>query len=179
MGLCRGLSVLLGISAVDKDVRLFVPALTAAVIVTVFITAVAQLAREETHPRHVLVDAWVPPAVLTIGFVVFTHLAPQVPFIQRPAVTLSYAAALVLAVGAAVHITLTALPGNTDDTYRVHAALKRIVPQTIGQLISALLLLQAAFVFASGTTPMVWVLGCGLVCLWPVNRLLARVFYAS
>jgi hypothetical protein len=53
------------------------------------------------------------------------------------------------------------------------------MPRVIGNLIRVLLLFQAAFCFAFGTSLPALVCGVSLLLLFPVSRLAARRFYAS
>ncbi len=53
------------------------------------------------------------------------------------------------------------------------------LPQLVGLLLRLLFVLQAAFVFASGTGEVGWLAGAILLALWPVSSLLSRRFYMS
>jgi 4-hydroxybenzoate polyprenyltransferase len=177
MGLCRGLSVLLGatagiykLSSPTGTTFVWSPllslALFAAAGITVYIAAVTHLARIETH-----VD---PP-----------NLPRTLPFFVLAAVILPF---FVLAVDrtyplGAVNVGLYLIDAYTLYAgYRIHRRLTHNpappIPPIIGQLIRLLLPMQALFCVASRSVAGGIAAGVLLV-LWPISRRVSRRFYAS
>ena len=168
MGLCRGLSMLLGATAVshgELTYRLIgfgrLDHLVIAVgAVIAYIAAVTHLARFETHAPPPASAKWLPVAALTVGAAWF--VAQLSPASQAATVPL-FLIALVSAVQIALRLARDAATP---------------VPPEIGKLIRLLLLIQAAFCAAVGGVEGSLAAGL-LVLLWPISRLLGRWFYAS
>lgn len=177
MGLCRGLSLLLGASFSGG---LNSPALLAAAIVTFYIAAVTNLARHETASSIPAGIRWWPLAALWVGFLAFNFsfeflfAAKLDPNDEPP-----FAAFLLhtnqLAFCA---FFLPAIAAAARTAYKVGQPMQP-VPPLIGTLIRALLFLQAAFCAAAGPLLIgipaaLFLLGC-----WPLSRRTSRRFYAS
>ena len=168
MGLCRGLSLLLGATAVTHG-ELSIPLmlhgrldhLAAALgLVTLYIAAITHLARYETQAVAPVLAKWLPPLVLASGIAIFL---PMVGGMNRPPTIALLVVAFVLSVQA---------------TWRIADAAHQALPSAIGQFIRSLLPLQAAFCAASGE--MVGSLAAGgLLLLWPISRAVSKQFYAS
>lgn len=168
MGLCRGLSVLLGAAAAphgDLLWRLLAAGrmnylLIAVALVTLYVAAITHLARFETKAAVPLVAKWLPMLTLLAGAALF--------LLQVRASTF-WSASLVF--GVAVAGSFSAALALTRD-----AALP--VPPVIGQLIRLLLLVQTAFCAAAGSVGSS--LAAALLLLaWPISRAVSKRFYAS
>ena len=168
MGLCRGLSLLLGATAVphgDLTIRLMLRGrldhvVVAFLLVTLFIAAVTNLARFETKSAAPGFAKWLPAAAIAGGMVNF------VPMVNDPNRT-STLALFVLAffISAQVAWRLTREPHQP-------------IPPMIGTLIRMLLVLQAAYCASSGD--LVGSLAAAvLIVLWPFSRAVGKRFYAS
>ena len=168
MGVCRGLSVLLGASAAphgDLLWRLLAagrlqPLLIAIALVTLFIAAVTHLARFETKAQSPLLAKWLPACVLLGGSALFLTQVRTFTYWSTAAV---FAVAVLGAVAVAIHLTRDATAP---------------VPPFIGQLIRLLLLLQTAFCAAAGTIESS-LCAALLLLAWPVSRVVSKRFYAS
>ena len=159
MGLCRGLSLLLGATPFLQrgvtDPLLLLGAFEAALL---YIAMVTHLARSETRDRSPYYAAWAPFAVLfiTVGLAACR---------ARP-----WGGALVVFGLAAILAALFAARSALGMQER-----RRVVPWHIGVLISALLPLQAMWVAASGR----WDLALVVLALLPLNQVLKRLASAS
>lgn len=167
MGLCRGLSLLLGATAVshgDLTYRLIAfgrlnHVVIAAAIVTTYIAAITNLARFETRAAVPASAKWLPVLALVAGGGLFLH---SLSATGRMGGTPLF----VIAAAGALQVALLLRDSTTP------------VPPQIGALIRLLLLVQAAFCAAVGGVEGSLAAGI-LVLLWPASRLLGRWFYAS
>lgn len=150
MGLCRGLSLLLGASGLPWQ---------AAGLVALYITVVTVIARRETSDRPVGFVRWAPAIVLAAGFVVVLKPLPL------PVLCAGVAVLLAILGGRALSPGLSAWPSR---------GAKYPVPPVIGLWISAMLPIQAALAAAGSAIAAIILLAC-----WPVFRVLSRLFYAS
>ena len=168
MGLCRGLSVLLGAAAAphsDLLWRLLALGrlnhlLIAVGLVTLFIAAVTHLARFETKAASPPSAKWLPVIVLLAGSVLFLTQLYSTTFWSAAAI---FAVAVVSAFTAALKLS-----GDP------HAP----VPPVIGQFIRLLLLLQTAFCAAAGSVESS-LAAAALLIAWPISRAVSKRFYAS
>jgi 4-hydroxybenzoate polyprenyltransferase len=168
MGACRGLSMLLGATAVAHGELTYqligfgrLDHLVGAVaIVIAYIAAVTHLARYETRAAVPASAKWLPVALLIGGAAWF--LWPLNPTSQTASTPL-FVIGIVSAFQTALRLVRD--PGAS-------------VPPEIGKLIRLLLLIQAAFCAAVGGLEGSLAAGL-LVLLWPLSRLLGRWFYAS
>ena len=159
MGLCRGLSLLLGASPfLQRGITDPLLLLGAFEAVLLYIAMVTHLARSETRDRSPYHAAWAPFAVLfiTVGLAACR---------ARP-----WGGALLVFGLAAILATLFAARAALGMQER-----KRVVPWHIGVLITALLPLQAMWVAASGR----WDLALIVLALLPLNQVLKRLAAAS
>ena len=196
MGICRGLSVLLGAAAAPHAGllwRLLVVGrmnllLIAVALVTLFIAAVTHLARFETKTRPPLFAKWLPVLVLFAGAALFLT---QVHATMLPGAGAIFAVAVLSALSVAIHLVRD---------------VSAPVPPRIGELIRLLLLLQSAFCVAGGTFDTLlavarsgggmedgWIEAAltavrtigslrtaGLLLIaWPLSRAVSKRFYAS
>jgi 4-hydroxybenzoate polyprenyltransferase len=168
MGLCRGLSMMLGATAVvhgDLTYPLIVRGrldhlVIALALVVIFIAAVTNLARFETKAAVPRSAKWLP--VLPLAFGGWFFLAEVTP-LARMTPGVLFAVAVISAAQVAMRLTSD---GATP------------VPPQIGQLIRLLLLIQAAFCSALGGVEASLAAGA-LVMLWPISRFVGLWFYAS
>jgi 4-hydroxybenzoate polyprenyltransferase len=175
MGLCRGLSILLGATAGIRELNgeaagvwssLMPLAFFAAIGETLYIAAITHLARIETHADPPKLPRFLPFVGLVVVILPFFLLA-----IDRAHPLGS------------TNIWLYLIAAYTTYAgYKIHERLMRQppppIPPTIGQLIRLLLPLQALFCVASQS-----VTGAAaaavLLILWPISRNVSRRFYAS
>ena len=168
MGLCRGLSLLLGATAVphgDLTLRLMLRGrldhvVAAFLLVTLFIAAITNLARFETKSAIPGFAKWLPAAAIAGGAMSFMPLVSGAG--RQPTIVL-FALAFILSAQVGW--------GLTSDPCRP-------LPPMIGTLIRSIIILQAAFCAAAGD-----VIGAlaaaGLIILWPISRAVGKRFYAS
>ncbi len=168
MGLCRGLSLLLGATAVphgDLSIRLMLDGrlnhlAVAFVLVTLYIAAVTNLARFETKAAAPGFAKWLPAAAIAAGGVNF------LPLVGGPNRNSTFA----------LFILAFAISANT--AWELARQPQLPLPPMIGKLIRLLLVLQAAFCAATGDLP--GSAGAALlIVLWPVSRAVGKRFYAS
>ena len=168
MGLCRGLSLLLGATAVphgDLSIRLMLHRrldhLTIAfLLVTLYIAAITNLARFETKSAAPGIAKWLPAAVIAGGAVSFLRLIHGAN--RNSTVTLFILAFVV----------------SAHAGWQLVSQPQRPLPPMIGRFIRLLLVVQAAFCAAAGG-----IVGSAaaafLIILWPVSRAVGKRFYAS
>ena len=168
MGLCRGLSLLLGATVVphgDLTIRLMLHGrldhlLVAFLLVTFFIAAVTNLARYETKSAAPGFAKWLPAAAIAGG--AFSFL-PMVNDSNRVSTFLLFALAFLISVQTAWQLV-------RDP----HTPL----PPMIGKLIRLLLVIQAAYCAAFGDI-FGSLAAAVFITLWPVSRAVGQRFYAS
>ncbi len=153
MGLCRGLSLLLGASVVGFSSPLV---WIGAGGLTLYVMAVTLVARGELAERR---PAW-------LGFLPLVAVAAiAVVLLQASAVSGVMQGRL----GAALFL-LFSMSGLAAWHIKGGSA----VPPQIGRLISALIFLQASFCLAANAGAVSLGAGLALLVLWPLNRALAR-----
>lgn len=175
MGLCRGLSMMLGATAVphgDLTYRLIAAGrldqvLVPVAITTAYIAVVTNLARFETHTVIPRIPKWLPAITLVLGgFFFLRRLEEGGQFSCTPL--------FVIAIASAFQVGL-----------RLERDPATPVPAEIGKLIRLLLLLQSAYCASAAALGAFFgnTLGYSatviLLALWPISRLLSRWFYAS
>jgi 4-hydroxybenzoate polyprenyltransferase len=168
MGACRGLSMLLGATAVPHgDLTFSLLArgrlnhlLIAIGLTSFYIAAVTNLARHETRIEIPRSAKWLPVVVIAGGAALFLAQLNTTALICSAPLLL---VALVSALQVAIHLTR-----NVSSP----------VPPEIGKLIRLLLLIQAAFCAAVGGFEGL-LAAVVLLLLWPVSGLVGRRFYAS
>lgn len=159
MGLCRGLSLLLGATAASDASGGFV--FMAAGVVTLYIASVTHLARYETHTSAPIWARVLPPVPLAIGLAVIAGQGAAGWRYPAPA-TFALALAFVLL-----------------EVRRLLRQPPPPLPPVIGSLIRVLLLIQCAFCLVRKPTPLAFLCAITLLALWPVSRAVSRRFYAS
>lgn len=163
MGLCRGLSFLLGLAAAQGSGYPVRPVVIAFGFILLYVAAVTRIARTETRPDPGRLSFCLPFMVVIVGGFSFISIVIQ----DR-----DQAIALFL-----MFTWLALLTGMT--AWRLMRSPTESVSAHVGELIGGLMLIQAFLVIGSGATILSWLFGAALIALWPVNRLLARWFYAS
>lgn len=178
MGLCRGLSILLGAAAGTLDIfsptggliriwsALMPLAIVAAVGATLYIAAVTHLARIETLTHPPRLPRSVPYFALVaviLGF--FFSALDRAQLLRYNNIWLYLIATYTLYAGYKIHRRLTHEPSPP-------------IPPIIGQLIRLLLPLQAIFCLASRSNTGAFS-AAALLILWPISRNVSRRFYAS
>jgi len=166
MGICRGLSILLGGAAVPYSRNAAAPVLAAAACMIFYILNVTVIAADETKKKRISARRWMPATIMIFAFF-FLHK------LRMPDYT-NMGLQQVIILGsalAAIYVTFRcgwALSGEPEPA---------IVSRTIGQFIRALIPFQAAMIALS--SPLSWAPALALLALWPFAALLARKFYAS
>ena len=168
MGVCRGLSLLLGAAAAPHPELLgrllatgrLNPLLIACGLVTLYIAAITHLARFETKAQSPPLAKWLPALVLLGGAALFLGQIHTNTFWSTAAI---FAVAGLNALGAAMQLA-------RDPSAPV--------PPVIGQLIRLLLLAQTAFCAAIGSGEASLAAGL-LILAWPISRAVSQRFYAS
>ncbi len=197
MGVCRGLSLLLGAAAaLAPDLLLldtaaavqdfnpllssvfaasallsgqgfFIFAVGAALLIAIYIAAVTNLARHETRPEYPKIARVLPLGTLLIGFVVLQPFTRSLLFDQSPALWL-------------VGIVLCAF--NTSELMRIPPP---PLPPRIGSYIRILPVLQASLCLLPSVptglhkTPASFLAAVTLLACVPLHAWLGKKFYAS
>ena len=170
MGLCRGLSLLVGAAAFGWDGLTDTYVLIAALGLTAFIASVTSIARGETAARKV---RWYLPALCLLGLLAAMGAAIG---LRKGDLLLSHysgtlAFAIVMIVGArAVHQLGKRLKGRPEP---------KCVQQTIGSMLLLLPYLQAGFIAIAAVTWSDSVAPLAVAALTLPSAWLARRFYAS
>ena len=163
MGLCRGLSLLLGASVCGIAPNVSV--IAAALLLTIYIAAVTHLAKGEREVLHIGFKRWLPLLAFMVGCTWFQLNMPElISAWQRLVVFISI---LIVVLLARVGLQL----GKASFS-------KGEIPHCIGRLIAAVILIQVMFIIASGHS----LAGILILCLSGcvvAHYLLARIFYAS
>lgn len=181
MGICRGLSLLLGAAATPSAAWDTASPLLAFDILVLYVAAITHLARGEMSPERVGGERWAPGFVLAAGFALLTRLQPLPPFTDYVMFLGAFVLAgmAVLAVADAVE---TAILRDLEAKQVLDVEtrnLASVVPHMIELLLSSLLLLQAGLVSISGAGQPARLTAIVLLGLWPVHRIVNRRFYAS
>lgn len=166
MGLCRGLSLLLGAVAGGWTFMATGPVGISAIGLTAYVAALTHIARGETSGRPVGPARFGPPLILLAWFaLVASNLSDSFAFDRLAAMVPAFVALV-----AVLHVTATAasLAGQSPPA---------LVQAGIGRFIKALLLIQAALA-ATVLVPGGY-FAAALVAAIPLNNILRRWFYAS
>lgn len=161
MGLCRGLSLWLGATAATQTTWPQAPIVVlSAVILTVYIAAVTNLARHETRPTVPVLPRVLPSVVLFGAFLLF-HFGHGPVLVSMSTTVLAIALAFASA-----------------EAGRLFRKPMPPLPPSIGALIRVLLPLQAALCL---TFPSMQprIAAAALLVLMPVSAIVGRRFYAS
>jgi 4-hydroxybenzoate polyprenyltransferase len=161
MGICRGLSFLLGAVAFSRSLNFAPFVILGASIIAAYIAAVTNLARHETRGSSPIFARILPALVLLGAFLLFS--AGHGPILQRRATTL-LAVSLVLAAA---------------EVGRLFRKDPPPLPPVIGALIRVLLPIQAALCLVFGGSMDALVTAIALLLFMPLSRLVGQRFYAS
>ena len=153
MGVCRGLSLLLG-AAIVKDGLL--PWAVAAAL-AIYVAVVTLVARREMAGAVPFAWTLQPALAVLVNLVVLTRAGGAAPAEQGRLGTVLFLAFALAGLGA----------------WRLHASGPRAAPEIISLWISVLIVLQAAYCLAAGAGALGLLAALLLLLLWPVNRLLA------
>ena len=163
MGVCRGLSLLLGASVLGWE-GIFSPAIIfSAIFLSAFIAAVTHLAVNETDSYGLGAMRWGPALVLLVWF-------SGLYFLIRPSAVSTLTVSVVLSLLAsswAFYCGSLLISGAPSST----------VQQTIGRFLQGLLLIQATMIALYG--PNAFIIILILMVAWPTSQKLATHFYAS
>jgi len=178
MGLCRGLSIVLGAVAGIRPILSPVGAagavwstrlplaILAGMSVTVYIATVTHLARIETQADPPKLPHRLPYiALIAVVVSFFIAAIDRTQPLRSANIWLYLISAYTLYAGCKIHRRLLRQPPPP-------------IPPAIGQLIRLLLPLQALFCVASQSIPG-GIAAAVLLVLWPVSRNVSRRFYAS
>jgi 4-hydroxybenzoate polyprenyltransferase len=158
MGLCRGLNLLLGASIIGLNAQ----ALTAAIIITLYITVVTSIATKETKTlQQGLISQWGPFSVILSGFLLFI-------LFTTPSKTLIPAYVILFFTATNTVYIARRLGRNLSPTR---------TPSFIGKYIQNLIIIQASFCALSVPNG-IWYSLALIVC-FPISIQCARHFYAS
>lgn len=159
MGLCRGLSLLIGAAMLGWSAMLETPVLFSAAGLAVFVASITVIASRETQTVRIGTRRWLPAGFLAVWVGGLIVMLPEALWISAVMGTLAVCWALYCAV---------LLKGQPAPA---------VVQKTIGRFIGGLLLVQAAVVVHAVPTGLF--VAAGLMLAWPVSRQLAKRFYAS
>jgi 4-hydroxybenzoate polyprenyltransferase len=170
MGLCRGLSLLVGASAAGGWASVWNwPVIMAAVMMVCYIVAITVIASTETVTSRIGAVRWAPAIVLGVGF----------PIILAALFTATRGRGIqVSAFGAYASLILM----GVAVAWAIHCGRRLIgvcpparVGQTVGMLVRGLVVIQAALTAVAGQA---WVV-VALLAAWAVAGVLARRFASS
>ncbi len=160
MGICRGLSFLLGVFASGYKVGIhgLTVILTVSAII-LYIASVTNIAANETEKVYIGIKRWMPTAAIFFLLLVVNPVAGKFIWLALIPST----AAIIISVIIAIQ-----LAGNPAP---------ELVQKSIGLYIRLLLLIQASICFTK--FPIGFAVGSILLLLWPLGNKLAKQFYAS
>jgi 4-hydroxybenzoate polyprenyltransferase len=183
MGLCRGLSFLLGVAAalpyLDPSAAEVGPAGVFSVMAVVsliwilYIAGVTILASRETKPQRLGGSRYLPsvPLALSLGLCI-----AFITYFVATFENVSLAEMVDTPTSLWLVIWLLATINAASPIWKLRGiAQPADIQRMIGRLIRNLLLIQAAFLFGSGQ----WQAGAVFLILHPIHARLARWFYAS
>jgi 4-hydroxybenzoate polyprenyltransferase len=169
MGLCRGLSLLLGATGVARCMPHVATPWLAAGMLTLFIAAVTAIARHETQTLRTPVWRLVAPAsILFLGMVAFVFVRWDPPAL----VDISRVRAFTLGLAGMAVVWAAFVSGTIAGT-----PAPKTVQKCVGLLLRGLILTQAALCATTG--PSGELAALGVLALFPVSGWLGRWFYGS
>jgi 4-hydroxybenzoate polyprenyltransferase len=161
MGMCRGLSLLLGAVAFSNSLEVPQFVILCALILAAYVAAVTHLARYEMRESSPAIARILPALVLLSAFLLFS-VGHGSMFYRRATMLL------------AISLILTAA-----EIGRLFRKEPPPLPPVIGALIRVLLAIQASFCLVfSGTNDAVFTAIALLLCM-PIARIVGQKFYAS
>jgi 4-hydroxybenzoate polyprenyltransferase len=160
MGLCRGLSFLLGAFAVGYKIGIHNSTIIYIALILIFyIAAVTSIATNETEEIYIGTKRWFPTVAISLLLIILKPFAGPFNWLSLfPGIT-------------AVIISIKIAKQLSDEPEPM------VVQKSIGLYIRILLLLQAAICFA--LVPYGIIAGSLLIALWPLGNKLAKRFYGS
>lgn len=161
MGVCRGLSFILGAVAFSSSFNFPPFVIMCATITAAYIAAVTNLARYETRESSPAFARVLPAIVLLLAFLLFTGGHGSL-FQSRATMLL------------AISLILTAA-----EVGRLFRKDSPPLPPVIGALIRVLLPIQASFCLVFGATNYAFVTALVLLLCMPIARIVGQKFYAS
>lgn len=172
MGACRGLSVLLGVTAVPATEPLSPTLVLAVATIAGYVAAVTHIARREMAATPIGNERWTPTIVVVFGFALISRIQPFDSILSWLGFFGFFLLAGIVTLEVANMLERASRPEQKEFT-------TGLVPFTIGLLISGLLLIQAGFIMASGSGERGILMGLVLVGMWPLHRILDKRFHAS
>ena len=180
MGLCRGFSLLLGAAAAAGHGWCTPPPTLAFDVLVVYVASVSHLAREEASLRKAGGERWIPAFVIAGSFALLSRLQPPTSLTAMMVFCCSFLFACALALLVADTLELAVPEDRSADPQPLRRQLRRwIVPDLIGLLLGAILLVQAGLIMVSQGGEAAQLAGVFLLAAWPFHRILSRSFYAS
>ena len=160
MGVCRGLSFLLGAFAVGYKIGIHSHTIILTMpAIILYIAAVTSIAANETEEIYIGIKRWIPTAAIFLLLFIINPLAGNFIWLSLiPGVT-----AIIISL-----IIAKKLAGEPEPA---------LVQKSIGLYIRLLLLIQATICFAQ--FPVGLAIGSILLLLWPLGNKLSKKFYAS
>ncbi|MBW8001362.1 MAG: hypothetical protein FVQ80_05000 [Planctomycetes bacterium] len=163
VGLCRGLSLLLGASALGTECVSSTPVIVSALGLTCYIASVTTIAAKETQTVSLNKKRWLPTIILTCWFTILYFTIGIYNLWSLGAYLVLASISTIWALYLTINLTGKVAP--------------KIIQQTVGQLIRNLLLIQAAVISVAG---LIGILGAvTLILAWPISYMLSKRFYAS
>ena len=175
MGLCRGISLLLGATATTTRQPFTASVWIAFLMVTGYVAAVTQMAKRERYPHNPSLEVWGPWTAITLGLLLFAHTVE----VWSGWLVLLMLIVFGLPLAAAIHLHDFRTTRNLPKTLDCKQRIPQVLPPWIGYLIAHLLWISMFFVLSTGVSVDTLIV-CGILFgCWLMNRLLGRFFYAS
>lgn len=171
MGICRGLSVLLGAAIFGQDGIFSTLVLVAAAGITFYVTAVTRIAASETEEMEIGGNRWRPMINIGLCFVAIMFFVESA---SRTKLTAAGGVSMLMASLMALMTLFWALYCGTRLGGEPEPA---VVSATVGKFLRGLLFAQAAFVALAGDQGLF--VAAVLLLLWPVSMIFGKWFYAS
>jgi 4-hydroxybenzoate polyprenyltransferase len=172
MGACRGLSVLLGASAIPATEPRSPTLILAVVTIAGYVAVVTHMARREMAATTIGVERWAPAVVIACGFALISRIQPFGSIPAWLGFSGSFLLACVVTLVAAKRLEAVSRPEQKEFK-------SWSVPSLIGLLLSGLLWIQAGFIMVAGAGKWGILIGLFLIGLWPLHRILDKQFHAS
>lgn len=167
MGLCRGLSVLVGAAcAVGLNMAPGI-VFVGAGCVTAYIISVSVVARLEMEPERLPMLRWLPNTVCVLIATLLRSFRFLVDPFLVPLIVGLFGVLLIVTLSAGIRIGLAG--GDAMDS----------VPRQIGSLIRATIFLQAALILFGGSSTIHLATAAAVAALWIPGKILGRWLYAS
>ncbi|MBU0679504.1 MAG: UbiA family prenyltransferase [Verrucomicrobia bacterium] len=179
MGLCRGLSLLLGAAAVPALHPFSSTVVGAAIVLSIYVALISYIAAQEIAPRDMSVEAWLPLLTLAGGLAILGTKLHLVSFVAQAGFAVALTGACVVAASAGYRIMSASSMEDDRDEFRRIDDIAGILPGTVGLLLSGLVFVQAALIFGAGSTYTAPILAFLLLAAWPVQRKLRELVCSS